>query len=177
MLIKRYSNRKLYDTDARVYVTLDDVAEAVRRGEDVRVIDHASGADMTALVLAQIVFEQEKKIGGLLPQAMLTRLVRLGNSAISGLRENVSAFMDPMQHAEDEIRRRLGQLQSEGMLSEAESTRLSDLLLSLRLRTMADAPEEEAADPEEMQRLLDQIEQLEKELESLKKDPPTETAA
>jgi polyhydroxyalkanoate synthesis repressor PhaR len=59
--IKRYSNRKLYDTTERHYVTLADVAGFVRRGDDVQVTDYVTSADLTAQTLAQIIFEEEKK--------------------------------------------------------------------------------------------------------------------
>ncbi len=59
--IKRYANRKLYDTRESRYVTLQDVAEMVRRGERVRIQDHRDGSDLTAVVLAQIVYEQQRE--------------------------------------------------------------------------------------------------------------------
>ena len=51
-LIKRYPNRKLYDTEAKQYVTLEQIAELIRSGKDVQVIDHESGEDLTALTLS-----------------------------------------------------------------------------------------------------------------------------
>jgi len=59
--IKRYSNRKLYDTVDKHYVTLADVAGFVRNGDEVKVTDHVSGADLTSATLAQIIFEEEKR--------------------------------------------------------------------------------------------------------------------
>ena len=60
-LIKRYENRKLYDTRARRYVTLDGIARLVVLGEDVRVVDQASGREITSTVLAQVVFERVRQ--------------------------------------------------------------------------------------------------------------------
>jgi polyhydroxyalkanoate synthesis repressor PhaR len=60
-IIKRYSNRKLYDTTERHYVTLADVAGFVRKGDDIQVTDYVTSADLTAQTLAQIIFEEEKK--------------------------------------------------------------------------------------------------------------------
>jgi polyhydroxyalkanoate synthesis repressor PhaR len=54
-LIKRYPNRKLYDTEAKSYITLEGVAALIRNGEDVQVIDHESGEDLTTLTLTQII--------------------------------------------------------------------------------------------------------------------------
>ena len=59
--IKRYSNRKLYDTFDKHYVTLSDVAGFVRNGDEVKVTDHGSGSDLTSATLAQIIFEEEKR--------------------------------------------------------------------------------------------------------------------
>ena len=60
-LIKRYANRKLYDTRDSRYVTLQQIAELVRDGEDVKIIDNKSKEDLTNVTLAQIIYEEEKK--------------------------------------------------------------------------------------------------------------------
>jgi polyhydroxyalkanoate synthesis repressor PhaR len=59
-VIKRYANRKLYDTRDSRYVTLDRIAELVRGGEEVKVIDNGSKADLTKVTLAQIIYEEQK---------------------------------------------------------------------------------------------------------------------
>ena len=59
-VIKRYANRKLYDTQDSKYVTLDRIAELVRSGEEVRVLDNKSQKDMTKVTLAQIIYEEQK---------------------------------------------------------------------------------------------------------------------
>ena len=60
-IVKRYANRKLYDTERSCYVTLDDIAVMIRSGEEVTVVDNKSGEDLTSVTLAQIIFETEKK--------------------------------------------------------------------------------------------------------------------
>ena len=67
--IKRYPNRKLYNTDTKRYITLDGIAELIRDGESVQVVDHTTNEDLTSLTLSQIIFEQEKKKSGFLPCA------------------------------------------------------------------------------------------------------------
>ncbi|MDP3553830.1 polyhydroxyalkanoate synthesis repressor PhaR [Methylocystis sp.] len=75
--IKKYANRRLYDTGTSTYVTLEDLAGMVKRGEDFVVCDAKSGDDITRPVLAQIIFEQEGKEGqSLLPIAFLRQLIR-----------------------------------------------------------------------------------------------------
>src|SRR5438477_8803921 len=59
--VKRYANRKLYDTGHSRYVTLDHIAAMVRAGDDVKVVDNTTRADLTTATLAQIIFEEEKK--------------------------------------------------------------------------------------------------------------------
>jgi polyhydroxyalkanoate synthesis repressor PhaR len=75
--IKKYANRRLYDTGTSTYVTLEDLATMVKRGEDFEVRDAKTGDDITRPVLAQIIFEQEGKEGqSLLPIAFLRQLIR-----------------------------------------------------------------------------------------------------
>ncbi|WP_298425310.1 polyhydroxyalkanoate synthesis repressor PhaR [Rhodoblastus sp.] len=75
--IKKYANRRLYNTGASAYVTLEDLAGMVKHGEDFVVYDAKSGEDITRSVLAQIIFEQEGKTGqNLLPIRFLRQLIR-----------------------------------------------------------------------------------------------------
>jgi polyhydroxyalkanoate synthesis repressor PhaR len=66
MLVKKYGNRRLYDTEQSRYVRLDEIAERVRAGADVQVVDAKSGVDLTAPTLAQIIFE-DRNAARLLP--------------------------------------------------------------------------------------------------------------
>ena len=63
-IIKRYTNRKLYDTVESRYVTLDEIGEMVKRGVEVQIVDNRSKGDLTSVTLAQIIFEEEKKEAG-----------------------------------------------------------------------------------------------------------------
>ncbi len=75
--IKKYANRRLYNTGASAYVTLEDLAEMVKAGDDFVVYDAKSGEDITRSVLTQIIFEQENKTGqNLLPIRFLRQLIR-----------------------------------------------------------------------------------------------------
>src|ERR1700692_4926477 len=76
--IKKYANRRLYNTGTSTYVTLEDLAAMVKNGEDFVVYDAKTGEEITRSVLTQIIFEQENKEGGqnLLPIAFLRQLIR-----------------------------------------------------------------------------------------------------
>lgn len=79
-IIKKYSNRRLYDTDESRYITLDELTEKVRRGTDVQVIDAKTGDDLTQATLTQIILES--KAARLLPTQFLARLIRMQDDAI-----------------------------------------------------------------------------------------------
>jgi polyhydroxyalkanoate synthesis repressor PhaR len=81
--IKRYANRKLYDTRDSRYVTLDHIAAMVRAGDDVKVVDNTTRADLTTATLAQIIFEEEKKTPRL-TVAGLRKIIQGGMAALGG---------------------------------------------------------------------------------------------
>jgi polyhydroxyalkanoate synthesis repressor PhaR len=76
IVIKKYANRRLYDTSASAYVTLEHLSELTRQGKDFIVQDAKSGEDLTRAVLAQIIFEQENKKEGVLPVSFLRQLIQ-----------------------------------------------------------------------------------------------------
>jgi polyhydroxyalkanoate synthesis repressor PhaR len=178
IIIKRYSNRKLYNTTAKQYITLEGIAELLRKDEDVQVVDHASGEDLTALTLAQIIFDQEKKSSGLMPRNMLNRLVHAGEDKLSGLRRALFAPGDMARQVDEEIERRIQALIAQKKLSPAEGARLQEMLLAQGRFT------EEIAKPrpmtrllsnhgvptrEDLQQLAGQVESLSAEIETLRK--------
>ena len=125
-LIKRYPNRKLYDTEARQYITLEEIAELVRRGDEVQVVDNASGADLTALTLSQIVFELQKKQRGFLPRSLLAALIHGGTQRLSG----VLGSLGLSEVINSEIKRRVEELVSRGELKVEEGSQWLEKLLS-----------------------------------------------
>lgn len=82
MVVKKYGNRRLYDTDASRYITLDQLAEMVRGGKDVRVVDAKTGADLTQATLAQIILES-RGASKLLPVPLLVQLIRMGDDSLA----------------------------------------------------------------------------------------------
>jgi len=75
-IIKKYANRRLYHTEISQYITLDDVADMVRKGEDLKVVDARTGQDLTRAILTQIIVEQEAKGENLLPIKFLREVIR-----------------------------------------------------------------------------------------------------
>lgn len=127
-LIKRYPNRKLYDTEDKRYVTLNDISRLIRDGEEVQVEDHPSGEDLTALTLTQIIVEQEKRQAGFVPRSVLTGLVKAGGERLSTLRRTLASPLGLQYDVDEEIGRRLQALVRDGQLEEAEARRLGEKL-------------------------------------------------
>ena len=92
IVIKKYANRRLYNTGSSTYVTLEDLASMVKKGEDFTVCDAKSNEDITRSVLAQIIFEQEGKVGqSLLPAAFPRQLISYYGDSMQGL---VPSFLE-----------------------------------------------------------------------------------
>lgn len=119
-LIKRYPNRKLYNTETKQYITLEGVASLIREGEEVQVLDHATGEDLTTLTLTQIIFEQEKKQSGFLPQNVLTGLVQAGGDTLGALRRTLASPLGFLPQEEDIVRI----LEKRGVPTQAEFDQL-----------------------------------------------------
>ena len=129
-VIKRYPNRKLYDTEAKQYITLEGIADLIRHGQEVQVVDHATGEDLTAVVLTQIIAEQEKRRTGFLPQAVLTGLIRSGGETLATLQRTLASSLELLHQADEEIEARIQALITRGELAEEEGHRLREKLLS-----------------------------------------------
>ncbi len=90
LLIKRYASRRLYNTETSDYVTLDDIAQFIRSGRDVKIVDLKTGDDLTRQYLLQIIAEHEGRGEAVLPIEVLTDLVR---SYTSGVQSVVPQFL------------------------------------------------------------------------------------
>lgn len=125
-LIKRYESRKLYDTEESRYVSLDEIAGWVRAGQEVRVVDNATGADVTSQTLTQIILDEGRRGTSFLPSELLHDLVRMGERAVNSGLEQVQHGVDrlvqvsmdrlgPVRRAREEmssLRARLEQLET-----------------------------------------------------------------
>ncbi len=91
-IIKRYRNRKLYDTKQSCYVTLHDIAKMIRKDEPIRVIDNSNKMDITASTLTQIIFETEKKIGIYPPLQTLRQIIQHEKGNLSNFLAKLGLF-------------------------------------------------------------------------------------
>jgi polyhydroxyalkanoate synthesis repressor PhaR len=177
-LIKRYPNRKLYDTEAKHYVSLDDIAGLIREGAEVQVVDHATGEDVTSLVLMQIIVGQEKRRRSILPQPVITDLIQAGGDTLAALHRGLASPLDLFRQVDEEIERRIRTLIKWGDLGEEDGLRLRDKLLALGQRAYAVWPDElklkqllaDRGLPtrDDVRALVAQLDVLEAELERIK---------
>ena len=107
--IKKYANRRLYNTGTSTYVTLEDLATMVKDGEDFLVYDAKTGDDITRSVLAQIIFEQENKAGqNLLPTTFLRQLIRFyGDSMQMVVPKYLEQSIDTLTREQEKFRQQL----------------------------------------------------------------------
>lgn len=108
IVIKKYANRRLYDTSTSQYVTLDHLRELVKNGTDFQVVDAKSGEDLTRGVLAQIIFEEEARGANLLPVDFLRQLISFyGDSLQSVVPGYLQMSMNNFAQQQEEFRSRM----------------------------------------------------------------------
>jgi polyhydroxyalkanoate synthesis repressor PhaR len=182
--IKRYANRKLYDTEAKQYITLQGIAELIRQGEEIRVIDNTNGEDLTALTLTQIILEEEKKQSGVLPRSVLAGLIRAGSNRVSSLQRNIFSSVGLLHLVDDEIKRRIQELVHSGELIESDAQTLLEKLLNVPSLKSVENPgvkpgvlkheieqvlsERHIPTRDDLEQLTSQLEDLASKLDSLK---------
>lgn len=173
-IIKRYNNRKLYDTHAKRYVTLFDLADMIRHGDDITVLDHRSGEDITSQIQAQIIFEQERQSASGLPNTVLTNIIQASNQTLKQLRTTLLP-LDPTARMDSEIERRMMLLIERGEISRRQGTQLLEKLLAVRgePRSTQELKIERALERRgtptrnQVQELALQVAELTRELESM----------
>jgi polyhydroxyalkanoate synthesis repressor PhaR len=109
-LVKRYGNRKLYDTSESRYVTLDEIGRWVKSGEDVKILENDTGEDLTAVTFAQIILEEERRKSGLLSLPVLRDIIQRGEAALQGIAATVDRSIDAIRTAPERAKSRVQDL-------------------------------------------------------------------
>src|SRR5262245_14439395 len=104
-VVKRYSNRKLYDTQESRYVTLDEIAEMIRAGKEISVVDASSGEDLTSVTLTQIILEAERSHRGNLPSAFLHQLIKHGEAWQDFIQRSLRSSLENVTSSQREMDR------------------------------------------------------------------------
>ena len=182
IVIKKYANRRLYNTGSSCYVTLEDLAELVKAGEDFVVYDAKTGEDITRSVLTQIIFEAENSATGqnLLPIQFLRQLIRLYGDQMqsvvpSYLELSLDAFAKQQERMREQMAGAFGGTPGFGMFDEQVKQNLALFERAMKMFTppgLAGAPPRPAPPPAEpkgddLADLKSQIEAMRQQIEKL----------
>ncbi len=184
IIIKKYANRRLYNTGTSTYVTLDDLAVMVKKGEEFTVQDAKSGEDITHSVLTQIIFEQESKTGNtLLPISFLRQLISYYGDQMqmvvpSFLEHSMQAFTEQQAQMREQMSKAFGDtpltrnMQLPLQLVEEQVRRNTDLFhqamqMFSPFMTPPQAKEPRKAEAKDIDELKEQLRALQSKLENL----------
>ena len=188
VVVKKYANRRLYNTESSSYITLDNLAEMVRQGRDFVVYDAKTGEDITRGVLTQIIVEEEGKGRALLPTAFLRQLIGFYGDQMQGLvprflEQAMAAFAEQQEQVRSAMQKTMGNLFPFGNMEEVGRQNMAMMERAFSLFTPfyrpPDASSQDDTHAEEIAALRAEVETLRRELEAAKAqtDKPTGTSA
>jgi polyhydroxyalkanoate synthesis repressor PhaR len=110
LTIKKYVNRRLYDTEKSIYITLDDISRIIREGREVNVVDAKTKEDVTAFILTQIILEESRRKNSLLPVPLLHLIIQYGENVLSEffdkyLQQTLKNYLAYKTHADDQFKK------------------------------------------------------------------------
>ncbi len=178
VVIKKYSNRRLYDSTNKKYVTLDDIAALIREGNEVKVIDSQSGADISKVILIQVVLESEKNKEDILPVSFLHMLIKYGNKVAKDFFENYFLMMfQPYFSVQENFKKNMKLWQEMGWFppgvklpSDQDMMNFPGLPSADTVTGAGEAPAEGKSLPQtskEVEYLMEKLKELEKKVKSL----------
>ncbi|WP_379550434.1 polyhydroxyalkanoate synthesis repressor PhaR [Qipengyuania sp. DGS5-3] len=170
IIVKKYANRRLYNTDTSSYITLDDLAEMVRSNTDFEVFDAKSGDDITHSILTQIIVEQEASGKQMLPVSFLRDLISMyGNSMQNMMPSYLEASMANFRQNREELTKAFKSGISNNPLAKIHETNMA----MMRAATEAFIPSKDDAQEDtgedELAALRTQMAEMQKKLDALDK--------
>jgi len=134
IIIKRYTNRKLYDTCSKRYISLDGIGKLINDGQGVKIIDNQTGNDITPIILSQVIYEIVKRHSGFLPSKVLLSLIQAGGRRIDEFRRIIFNSLNLYHHYDVEIEDRINILIAKGEMSQEEGYEILNKLLAVEKR-------------------------------------------
>lgn len=176
VVVKKYANRRLYNTESSSYITLDNLAEMVRQGRDFVVYDAKTGDDITRSVLTQIIVEEEGKGQNLLPTNFLRQLIGLYGGSMQGLVPKyleyaMTSFAQQQEQMRSAMQKTMGTLFPFGNIEEVSRQNMAMMERAFSMFTPfyrqpeANSPSQAT----EVETLRAEVERLRKELEQARK--------
>ncbi|MBS0640407.1 MAG: polyhydroxyalkanoate synthesis repressor PhaR [Acetobacteraceae bacterium] len=177
VVVKKYANRRLYNTESSSYITLENLGDMVRAGRDFVVYDAKSGEDITRSVLTQIIVEEEGKSGqNLLPTTFLRQLIGFYGGSMQGLvpkylEHAMSSFAEQQESMRAAMQKTMGGLFPFGNIEEVGRQNIAMMERAFSLFTPFYRPHENASEEprDEVTALKAEVERLKKELAEAKK--------
>jgi len=184
IIIKKYANRRLYNTGSSAYVTLEDLAVMVKSGDEFVVQDAKSGEDITRSVLAQIIFDQEGKEGqqNLLPIAFLRQLIKFYGDSMQTmiptyLEHSMNSFSREQEKLREQMSKAFGGMGQFGMGSMEDQVRRNMEMFQKAMSMFLPfgpnqpappkAPRPDGQSTDEIRALKEQLDQMQKKLDRL----------
>jgi polyhydroxyalkanoate synthesis repressor PhaR len=182
IVIKKYSNRRLYDSTNKRYVTLDEIANLIKEGNAIRVYDTQTGEDISKLILIQVILENEKNKQDILPVSFLHLLIKYGNKFARDFFENSFLMMfQPYLSFQDSLKKNIKFWQESGLVPPGVNfplldkdneplNSLGDGVMTKHSATDEDQTDERTDDSStEIDRLRENIKELDQRIKSLNK--------
>jgi polyhydroxyalkanoate synthesis repressor PhaR len=197
VVVKKYANRRLYNTESSSYITLDNLADMIRQGRDFVVYDAKSGEDITRGVLTQIIVEEEGKGRAMLPTGFLRQLIgfyggNMQNLVPRYLEQAITAFADQQQQVRETMQQTMGRMFPFGNIDEVgrQNVAMMERAMSLWTPFYRPSPTSEATDPgpapstaadvasqQEVAALRAELEGLRRQLAEIRPSTPPKPAA
>jgi polyhydroxyalkanoate synthesis repressor PhaR len=173
VIIKKYANRRLYNTETSAYITLDDLAKMVRAGREFQVLDAKSSDDITRSVLAQIIMEEESRGETMLPAGFLRQLIAMyGDSMQAMVPQYLEASMEAFRHNQSQFRSALEGAITSGPFGEIAKRNLAMFeaaTSAFRPKSKAETAKAEPASHDEVAALKAQLAALQAQIDKLGK--------
>jgi polyhydroxyalkanoate synthesis repressor PhaR len=175
VVVKKYANRRLYNTESSSYITLDNLAEMVRLGRDFVVYDAKTGDDITRSVLTQIIVEEEGKGQNLLPTNFLRQLIGLYGGSMQGLVPKyleyaMTSFAQQQEQMRTAMQKTMGTLFPFGNMEEVGRQNMAMMERAFSMFTpFYRGAETPGSNQSEIEELRAEVERLRKELENVRK--------
>lgn len=129
-LIKKYANRKLYDTTDKRYLTMDRLAELIKSGEEVSIVDNETGDDLTSSIVSQLLAREDTDTDKAVPSRVLMQMLRKGRGTLFGYgKKYVSLWQSALTMSKDEIEKLVNSLVNDKEISESEGKNLKNEVL------------------------------------------------
>jgi polyhydroxyalkanoate synthesis repressor PhaR len=169
VVIRKYENRRLYDTTNSRYVNLEEVAQILQQGNDVQVIDAASGEDITRLILTQIIVEDAKTPDSTFPVDLLRQMViASGRVSQENTLKYMKAMLDMYQTAYRAVAPQLNPFEfMQNLSGDRDASETGKPVVAARTPAETPAKDEPQAEPEDVEELKSRLAELEKLVSTL----------